>query len=83
MRYQTPLLASLSATDSACVACLLPSLSVAGFTNVINCVIDNYAQWFCVVPGAINIAQGPANYSALLKMGVPSKEVSTRLSLHA
>jgi len=42
----------------------------AGFTNVINLVIDNHAQWFVVVPGCLNLVQGPANYQNFLKMGV-------------
>ena len=29
----------------------------SGFTRVINLVIDNHAQWFIVVPGAINLVQ--------------------------
>lgn len=45
----------------------------AGFRNVINLVIDNHAQWFVVVPGALNIVQGPTNYHNLLKMGVDAK----------
>jgi hypothetical protein len=47
----------------------------AGFKHVVNCVIDNHAQWFCVVPGAVNVVQGPSNYAALLKMGIPPSEV--------
>lgn len=43
--------------------------------HVINLVIDNWAQWFVVVPGAINLVQGPANYEALLRMGVPPDQV--------
>jgi len=42
----------------------------AGFTNVINLVIDNHAQWFVVVPGCLNLVQGPVNYQNFLKMGV-------------
>lgn len=42
----------------------------AGFTNVINLVIDNHAQWFVVVPGCLNLVQGPKNYQNFLKMGV-------------
>lgn len=42
---------------------------------MINLVIDNWAQWFVVVPGAINLVQGPANYEALLRMGVPPDQV--------
>lgn len=43
--------------------------------HVINLVIDNWAQWFVVVPGAINLVQGPSNYEALLRMGVPPDQV--------
>lgn len=42
----------------------------AGFTNVINLVIDNHPQWFVVVPGCLNLVQGPVNYQCFLKMGV-------------
>ncbi len=42
----------------------------AGFKNVINLVIDNHAQWFVVVPGCLNLVQGPVNYQNFLKMGV-------------
>eukprot|EP00554_Chaetoceros_debilis_P002774 CAMPEP_0194087082 /NCGR_PEP_ID=MMETSP0149-20130528/23754_1 /TAXON_ID=122233 /ORGANISM="Chaetoceros debilis, Strain MM31A-1" /LENGTH=544 /DNA_ID=CAMNT_0038770349 /DNA_START=176 /DNA_END=1810 /DNA_ORIENTATION=+ len=42
----------------------------AGFTNVVNLVIDNHAQWFVVVPGCMNLVQGPVNYQNFLKMGV-------------
>ena len=48
----------------------------AGFTNVINLVIDNHAQWFVVVPGALNLVQGPSNYHSFLKMGVPEKDLA-------
>jgi hypothetical protein len=68
MPKDTPVVTSHSLVGMVAVAC--------GFKNVVNCVIDNHAQWFCVVPGAINLAQGPANYANLLKMGVPSHEVS-------
>lgn len=39
-------------------------------------MIDNWAQWFVVVPGAINLVQGPSNYEALLRMGVPHDQVN-------
>lgn len=58
----SPIIASHSMVAAAAVA--------AGFTNVINLVIDNHAQWFVVVPGALNLVQGPANYYNFLKMGV-------------
>lgn len=47
----------------------------AGFKNVINLCVDNHAQWFLVVPGALNLVQGPALYQELLKMGVPDAEL--------
>lgn len=47
----------------------------AGFTNVINLVIDNHAQWFVVVPGCLNLVQGPVNYQNFLKMGVDEKNI--------
>ena len=51
-------------------------LAVAcGFTRVINLVIDNHAQYFIVVPGALNLVQGPTNYHRLLRMGVPPHEL--------
>lgn len=56
--------------------CLVGLLAVAcGFTNVINLVIDNHAQWFIVVPGALNLVQGPSNYHSLLRMGVPPSKL--------
>ena len=47
----------------------------AGFKNVINLVIDNHAQWFVVVPGCLNLVQGPVNYQNFLKMGVDSRNM--------
>ncbi len=47
----------------------------AGFKNVINLVIDNHAQWFVVVPGCLNLVQGPVNYQNFLKMGVDTKNI--------
>ena len=47
---------------------------------MINLVIDNFAQWFVSVPGAINLVQGPTNYAMLQKMGVPDAEI--RLAGH-
>lgn len=57
--------------------CMVACAAVAaGFKNVINLVIDNHAQWFVVVPGALNLVQGPSNYHAFLKMGVPEKDLA-------
>ncbi|CAM9531237.1 unnamed protein product [Laminaria digitata] len=67
-----PVITSHSLVGMTAVAC--------GFKHVINLVIDNWAQWFVVVPGAINLVQGPANYEALLRMGVPPDQV--RLAGH-
>jgi vacuolar-type H+-ATPase subunit E/Vma4 len=47
----------------------------ANFTNVINLVVDNHPQWFVVVPGALNLVQGPKLYRELMKMGVPDSEI--------
>lgn len=69
--------------DSPVVAThsLVANAAVAlGFTNVVNLVIDNHAQWFVVVPGALNLVQGPSNYHNLLRMGVPSENL--RLAGH-
>lgn len=56
--------------------CLVGLLAIAcGFRKVVNLVIDNHAQWFVVVPGALNLVQGPSNYHALLRMGVPAKQL--------
>jgi hypothetical protein len=49
--------------------------AAAGFTNVYNLVVDNYPQWFLVVPKTINLTQGPVNYQAFLRMGVPAAEL--------
>lgn len=55
---------------------LVASAAVAaGFENVINLVIDNHAQWFVVVPGALNLVQGPTNYHDFLKMGMSPKNL--------
>lgn len=65
---RSPIIASHSMVACAAVA--------AGFENVINLVIDNHAQWFVVVPGALNLVQGPSNYHAFLRMGVPAKDLA-------
>jgi hypothetical protein len=49
--------------------------AAVGFTNVINLVVDNYPQWFLVVPKTLNLTQGPVNYQAFLRMGVPSDQL--------
>ncbi|EKX53218.1 hypothetical protein GUITHDRAFT_100928 [Guillardia theta CCMP2712] len=67
-----PIIATHSLVGLVAVAC--------GFKNVINLVIDNYAQWFVIVPGAINLVQGPTNYAMFHKMGVPTSEL--RLAGH-
>mmetsp|Transcript_909 Transcript_909/g.2304 ORF Transcript_909/g.2304 Transcript_909/m.2304 type:complete len:540 (-) Transcript_909:691-2310(-) len=59
--------------------CALVAAAV-GFTNVVNLVVDNYPQWFLVVPKTLNITQGPVNYQSYLRMGVPASEL--RLAGH-
>jgi hypothetical protein len=50
--------------------------SAAGFTNVVNLVVDNHAQWFLTVPNTKNIVQGPVNYQNFLRMGIDAKELA-------
>ena len=47
----------------------------AGFTNVVNLVVDNHAQWFLTVPKTKNMMQGPVNYQTFLRMGITPDEV--------
>ena len=49
--------------------------AACGFTNVINLVVDNYPQWFLVVPKVLNLTQGPVNYQSFLQMGVPPDQI--------
>jgi hypothetical protein len=49
--------------------------AAAGFTNVINLVVDNFPQWFLVVPKTLNLTQGPVNHQSFLRMGVPPHQV--------
>jgi len=63
----TPIIATHSLVALVAVA--------SGFTNVINLVIDNHAQWFVIVPGCLNLVQGPVNYQNFLRMGVPTENV--------
>jgi hypothetical protein len=63
----SPIIASHSLVAAAAVA--------AGFKNVINLTIDNHPQWFTVVPGALNLVQGPSNYHSFLKMGISPKQM--------
>mmetsp|Transcript_6824 Transcript_6824/g.19812 ORF Transcript_6824/g.19812 Transcript_6824/m.19812 type:complete len:508 (-) Transcript_6824:444-1967(-) len=51
------------------------SAVAAGFTRVINLVFDNHAQAFHIVPGAINLIQGPTMYHEFLQMGVDPKDL--------
>lgn len=67
----TALSRDVSVFDSVC-------MSLVCFRHVINLVIDNWAQWFVVAPGAINLVQGPANYEALIRMGIPPHQVRRR-----
>lgn len=63
----TPIIATHCLVGNAAIA--------AGFKNVINLVIDNYPQWFVIVPGALNLVQGPINYAHFMRMGVPENEL--------
>ena len=50
--------------------------AAAGFTNVVNLVVDNFPQWFLVVPKTLNLTQGPVNYQSFLRMGVPPDQIA-------
>jgi len=63
----TPIISTFPYVGLAAVAC--------GFTKVINLVFDNHAQSFHIVPGAINLIQGPTMYHEFLRMGVNPKEL--------
>lgn len=55
---------------------LVAAIAVAAnFDHVINLVVDNHPQWFVVVPGALNLVQGPRLYRELLKLGVPDDDL--------
>jgi hypothetical protein len=49
--------------------------SAAGFTNVVNLVVDNWPQWFLTVPNTLNIVQGPVNYQCFLQLGIRPEEL--------
>jgi len=73
----TSLMAGLD-KDSPVIAThpLVGAIAVsANFTNVINLVVDNHPQWFVIVPGALNLVQGPKLYRELLKLGVPNDDL--------
>jgi hypothetical protein len=56
--------------------CLVAAATVkAGYTNIINLIIDNHAQWFTVMSRTLNLVQGPTNYHNFLKMGVPPSQL--------
>ena len=62
----TPIVTTHQVAALACVA--------AGFTNVVNLVVDNYPQWFLTVPKTKNMMQGPVNYQSFLRMGMKPEE---------
>ena len=79
--HEAALMVSLMAgldKDSPIIAThpLVGAIAIASnFTNVINLVVDNHPQWFVIVPGALNLVQGPKLYRELMKLGVPDHEV--------
>jgi hypothetical protein len=68
-----PLMAGIpKSTPVICTHCIAGNTAIAcGFKKVINLVVDNHAKWDVVVPGAINLVQGPKMYMDLLNIGVP------------
>jgi len=79
--YEAALMVSLMAglpKDSPIISThpLVGSIAVAAdFKNVVNMVVDNHPQWFVVVPGALNLVQGPRLYRELMKLGIPDKDL--------
>mmetsp|Transcript_3085 Transcript_3085/g.8764 ORF Transcript_3085/g.8764 Transcript_3085/m.8764 type:complete len:634 (-) Transcript_3085:144-2045(-) len=65
--HNVPMIASHPLVGMVAVAC--------GFKTVLSLVPDNHAQWFSVVPGALNLVQGPGVYTQLRKLGVPSEDL--------
>jgi hypothetical protein len=63
--YLSPIVCGLDKKSPIVASHLLVVVAAVavGYENVINLVIDNYAQRFTVVPGALNLVQGPTNYS--------------------
>lgn len=47
-----------------------------GFDRVVNLVIDNHPQHAILVPGALNLVQGPRGHTKLLQMGMPADSVA-------
>jgi hypothetical protein len=67
---QYPKSTPIIATHQLCAL----TAAAAGFTNVINLVVDNYPQWLLCVPKTLNFMQGPVNYESFLRMGVRPEE---------
>ena len=65
---ETPVITAYPLNGQIAVAC--------GFRRVINQVIDNFPQYFTVVPGALNLGQTPWYYTRLRQMGVPAKDLA-------
>ena len=50
--------------------------SAVGFTNVVNLVVDNHAQWFLTVPNTLNLVQGPVNWMNFLRFGIDPAQLA-------
>eukprot|EP00977_Amphora_coffeiformis_P014311 scaffold3953_cov169-Amphora_coffeaeformis.AAC.32 len=50
--------------------------SAVGFTNVVNLVVDNHAQWFLTVPNTLNLVQGPVNWMSFLRFGIDPAQLA-------
>ena len=50
--------------------------SAIGFTNVVNLVVDNHAQWFLTVPQTLNLVQGPVNWLNFLRFGIEPNQLA-------
>jgi hypothetical protein len=50
--------------------------AACGFKRVVNLVPDYYPQYYLLVPGALNLVQGPDAYDQFVKMGLPKDNLA-------
>lgn len=80
------LLAEVLTNTMKSLDCSLPVLSsypmngqiaaASGFKRVVQMVPDYYPQYYLLVPGALNLVQGPDAYDQFVKMGIPKENLA-------
>ncbi|MCB1190988.1 MAG: hypothetical protein H7A23_18925 [Leptospiraceae bacterium] len=48
----------------------------SGLKKVVNLVMDNFPQYYLLVPGALNVVQSESSYIKFLSMGIPEKNLA-------